>query len=292
MPVHAPLAGRTALLLRSADRAAPTIAELAARGAATLLCPVIDFELPEDTGALDDGIRRLADGGFDWLVVTSRTTLLALSQRAVALGLMPDGEAPLPVATGTRVAVVGAATAAASTGAGLRVDVVPAHDHTARGMLAEWPLGLRPAGGTTAFLPQADIASPTLARGLRAWGADPVVATAYRTVDAPAQPARVLRVPQDGTPEPDLVPADLAAAHGAPQGIDVVLFTSPSIVRRYLALAGPPPPGLMAIAIGDPTATELRGHGWEPAATATMPTPAGLADAWERALHGTEPAGG
>lgn len=289
MPQRPPLAGRTALLLRSADRAAPTIAELARRGAATVLCPVIDFELPEDTSALDEGVQRLADGGFDWLVITSRTTLLALARRAAARGLMSAGDTSLPVAPGTRVAVVGEATAAACRAAGLRVDVVPVHDHSARGMVAEWPTALRPTPGTAVFMPQADIASPTLAEGLGAWGIEPAIATAYRTVDAPAAPGRTLADPAAGAPDPDLLPADLAAAHGAPPGIDVVLFTSPSIVRRYLALAGSPPPDLMAVAIGDPTATELRSNGWEPAAIAAVPSPAGLADAWQRALHPDAP---
>lgn len=284
-----PLAGRTALLLRSADRAAPTIAELASRGAATVLCPLIDFELPADTGLLDDGVRTLLDGGFDWLVLTSRTAVLAVLQRANALG-RSDGTT-VQVPAGTRVAAVGEATAAACRAAGIGVDVVPVHDHSARGMLAEWPRRLRPTGGHTVFMPQADIASTTLADGLRGWGNDPVVATAYRTVDAPADPARALAATGENTPAPDLTPADLAAVGGAPRGVEAVLFTSPSIVRRYLALAGPAP-HLPAIAIGDSTAAALRNHGWEPAATATEASPAGLANAWEHALDRAGPAHG
>lgn len=289
MPDRRLLAGRSALLLRSADRAAPTVAELAGRGAATLLCPLIDFELPEGTTGFDDGIRRLADGGFDWLLLTSRTTVLALQQRSAALGLTGTG---LPVPEPTRIAVVGEATARAATAAGLRVEFAPVKDHSARGMLAEWPVADRPGPASTVFMPQADIASSTLADGMRHWGADAFVVTAYRTVDAPAEPSRRLRAPDtESAPAPLVEPAALTRTGGVPESVDAVLFTSPSIVRRYLALVGTPPRAVAAIAIGDSTAEELRRNGWEPVAIAATPTPAGLADAWESSVHDPSPPG-
>ncbi|MGP5226581.1 MULTISPECIES: uroporphyrinogen-III synthase [Micrococcaceae] len=304
MPDRRWLAGRSALLLRSADRSAPTVAELAARGATTLLCPLIDFELPEDTTGIDDGIRRLADGGFDWLLLTSRTTVLALQQRSAALGVVGAGSAGrepsgipatgsgIPVPEPTRIAVVGEATARAATAAGLPVEFAPETDHSARGMLAEWPAISRPGPGSTVFMPQADIASSTLADGMRHWGADAFVVTAYRTVDAPAEPSRRLRAPEaEPAPAPLVEPAVLTRNGGVPESVDAVFFTSPSIVRRYLALVGTPPDTVAAIAIGDSTAEELRRNGWEPAAIASTPTPAGLADAWEFAVHDPSPPG-
>lgn len=289
MPDRRLLAGRSALLLRSADRAAPTVAELSARGAATLLCPLIDFELPGDTTGFDDGIRRLADGNFDWLLLTSRTTVLALQQRSTALGLTGTG---LSVPERTRIAVVGEATAQAAAAAGLSVDFAPVKDHSARGMLAEWPVANRPGSASEVFMPQADIASSTLADGMCHWGADAVVVTAYRTVDAPAEPARRLRsTATEPAPAPLIEPAALTRTGGVPESVEAVLFTSPSIVRRYLALVGTPPRTVEAIAIGDSTAEELRCNGWEPAAIAATPTPAGLADAWESSVHDPAPPG-
>lgn len=316
MPSRPPLAGRTALLLRSADRAGPALAELADRGAAVLLCPLIDHELPRDTTEFDDGVRRLLDGAFDWLLLTSRSTVQALCRRAAELrptgsagpagpagsdgprdaprGMPVDGpgDFSLEVPATTRVAVVGEATAAAAAAAGLRVDYRPVHDHSARGMLAEWPQPDRPSIGSTVFMPQADLAAPTLADGLHAWGAEVSVAIAYCTVDAPADPARRLTVPGSGQPRPDLGPSELAAAAGVPPAVQAVLLTSPSIVRRYLALAGAVPSGPAGIAIGDSTAHEMRRHGWEPAAVAAQPTPTGLADAWEHAVRVAAPPGG
>ncbi|MGP9836972.1 uroporphyrinogen-III synthase [Arthrobacter sp. 179] len=289
MPELQRLAGRSALLLRSADRAAATVAELASRGAATVLCPLIDFELPQDTTGVDDGLLRLAEGGFDWLLLTSRTTVLALQQRCAALGLGGTG---IPVPERTRIAVVGEATARAAGAAGLTVDFAPAGDHSARGMLAEWPAPARPGPASDVFMPQADIASTTLADGMREWGVDALVVTAYRTVDAPAEASRRLHAADaEPVPAPLVEPAALTRSGGAPAAVDAVLFTSPSIVRRYLGLVGTPPDRVVAIAIGDSTAEELRRNGWEPAAIAATPTPVGLADAWETAVHDPSPPG-
>ena len=128
---------------------------------------------------------------------------------------------------------------------------------------------------------------------------------AYRTVEAPADPARrvgggaepvagpaVDRLP-DPLPNPlpnpaasmapSMAPADLAARLEAGR-IDAVLLSSPSIARRFAALAPAPPAAVALLAIGRSTAAELQRLGLPPAATVSLPTPAGLADAWETAL--------
>ncbi len=280
MSIPGVLAGRTALLLRSVDRASATIAALRERGARAALCQLIDFELPADTTELDAGLRRMLAGGFDWCVFTSVNTLTALSSRALDLGL----ELLLPA--GTRVAVVGEATANAARALGLRVDFVPESDHSARGMLASWPALAQ--GPATVFAPQADLASSTLRDGFTAHGWDALIVVAYNTVPAPADPARAVQLAS--APAAALPPgahllavADLAA--GA-RGIDAVFFSSPSTVERYLAVAPFPPAdaGPALIAIGDSTAARLREHGLKPTAIAALPTPAGMVDAWESAL--------
>lgn len=282
MAASSVVAGRSALLLRSADRSASTVSELNARGASTVLCPLIDFELPADTTALDAGLLRLLDGSYQWLVLTSITTVRALKQRAQVLGR----ELVLPA--GTKLAVVGDATARAAVAEGMRVDFMPHSDHSAAGMLADWRELEQPS---TAFMPQADLASDTLETGLgaRGWATDVVVA--YATVDAPAREAlrltAVLNLPGNTElcgPAAQLVDAAaLRAAAGAPAGVEAVLFTSPSIVRRFMELVPVPAPGLLPIAIGHATAKQLDSCGWPAAATASYPTPEGLADAWEAA---------
>ena len=285
-----PLSGRTAAGLRSPDRAGATVAELAARGARAVVCPLIDFEVPADTAALDDSLRRFLAGGHRWIVLTSVTTVQVLLRRCRALGLEPA----LPA--GTRLAVVGDATARAAADAGWRIDFLPASDHSAEGLVAGWPEAPPPSaepGERTVYLPQADLAAPTLEDGLRQRGWDTEAVVAYRTVDAPADPARRLTGGPEGTgsrTDPGtgpaavvLLPADLAARLEAGR-IDAVFLSSPSIARRFAALAPAPPASVALVAIGRSTATELHRLGLPLAATAPLPTPAGLADAWETAL--------
>src|SRR5690606_21042472 len=90
------------------------------------IAPLIAFVGVTDTGALDDALRRLAGGAYDWLAVTSATTVDALGD---ALGTLPPT---------TRVAAVGPATAAALQAHGVDVQLMPGHDHSAVGLLAEW----------------------------------------------------------------------------------------------------------------------------------------------------------
>ena len=275
MSIPGVLAGRTALLLRGADRASAAIAALRGRGVRTVLCPLIDFELPADTAELDAGLGRLLAGGFDWCVFTSVNAVTALTLRARALGLEPA----IPAAT--RIAVVGEATARAVRELGATVDFMPAADHSARGMLAEWE-ALR-AGPASVFMPQADIASATLRDGFAARGWDARIVTAYRTVAAPADPARALYPAEPGLPPGCrlLEPAGLAAAL---PGIDAVFFTSPSTVDRFLDLVPDPAGTVLPVAIGDSTAARLRERGLETAAVATKPTPGGMVAAWEAVL--------
>lgn len=295
--MRGPLEGRTAAVLRGPGRAGGILAELASRGATGIVCPLIDFELPDDTSALDRSIGRLLDGGFAWMVLTSRTTVEALVQRCRALGV------PLAVPESTRVAAVGDATRTAAESVGIIVDLVPAQDHSAVGILAAWP-SEEPG---SVYLPQADIAAPTLEAGLAARGWTTVTVAAYRTVDAPADPARRVgeRLPgAAGEAAPSVTPQRLAellagpggargAAGGAGSptgdgpatGIGAVFLTSPSIARRFHGLAPAPHPAVAVVAIGHSTAAEARRLGLSVAATAALPTPRGLCDAWESALH-------
>lgn len=287
MSIPGVLAGRTALLLRSADRASTTIAALRGRGARTALCQLIDFELPADTTELDAGLRRLLAGDFDWCVFTSVNTLTALTLRARALGLA------LVIPASTRIAVVGEATARAVRALGAGIDFMPKTDHSARGMLADWE-ALR-AGPASVFMPQADIASSTLRDGFAAHGWDAHLVIAYRTVTAPADPARAIHAPGSGHPAGLPEGGYLLAISELPAALprlDAIMFSSPSTVDRFLTLL----PDLAArlgrdqelIAIGDSTAARLREHGLAPTGIAVLPTPEGLVDAWEMSLaaHG------
>lgn len=286
LPADGSLRGRTALLLRSADRAAATIQELGIRGARTAVCQLIDFQLPADPSELDAGLRRMLAGHYDWCVLTSVNTLTALRARATVLGL----ELTIPEAT--RVAVVGEATARAVQGLGAHVDFMPATDHSARGMLAGWDaLG---AGPASVFAPQADIASSTLRDGFAAhgWAADIVIA--YNTVSAPADPALALHAPGAGAQVELPAGGYLLTVPELPAALpnlDCFMFSSPSTVDTFLSvlpdLATRLTGGQELIAIGDSTAARMRERGLTPTGIATLPTPHGLAKAWEAAIAAT-----
>lgn len=288
------LPGLVVVLPRSADRAAGMAAELAARGARPRAMPLIDFEEPVSTRELDEALVLLGQGGFEWLVVTSITTVRALKQRAAVLGVGLAG-----LVQDTKVAAVGSASARALVAEGLTVNLVPDTSMDAVGLVAAWPprtaADPAPDGTGRVLLPHADIAAATLEEGLAAKGWDVRPVIAYHTVDYPARPDRRLTAllaaasgagtgPAGGPVElEEISVADFnrAAADG---GIGAVVLTSPSLVRRLHAVAPSLPSDVLLVAIGNSTAHEAAELGLPIAAVAAAPTPAGIADALAAAL--------
>lgn len=132
------------------------VALLERRGASAVIAPLIDFAPPLDEAALSSALRELADGEFDWLVVTSATTVDVLGR----------------IAARTRIAAVGTATEAALGAAGYPVAFVP-FDNSSSGLIAELPV---PRGRTLVL--QSSLASARLANEL---GAERVAA--YRPIE-------------------------------------------------------------------------------------------------------------
>lgn len=295
-PSSTVLSGAEVVLLRSPDRAAPMAAELRARGARVQLLPMIDFQLPGDTGAVSARLQELGAGLFDWVVFTSATTVRALERFAGESGRTLAG-----LAAGTRIAAVGTGTRHALERRGISTDLLPGADQSARGLAAAWPA---PAiGRNRILLPQADIADPFLRTALARAGWDVQAVTAYQTVDYPAPDGRRLEpeppAPGTGTSIelPRLTPGSYRDFAARPESVPhAVVVTSPSTARRFVRDAMVPGTAVLA-AIGEPTAAQLRALGCPPQATAAEPTPAGIADAVEAALaeprmtYPTEPEG-
>ena len=279
------LSGRRVLLTRSPDRAGAMAAALAEAGAEPLLLPLIDFERAPDQAALAQTLSRLAAGGYDWLVVSSITTVRALKELAAAQGtqlasLVPDG---------VRVATIGPSSRRVLEAEGLRVDLAPEGKQSAEGLVELWGAVPPQDGSPRVLLPQSDIAAPTLAEGLLARGFEVETVVAYRTVDYPAADSMRLTAPlAAGEPAGQAAPAvvlrpDEANRELAAGRLHAVVAASPSAARRIHAVLRPL--GATAlIAIGEPTAAELAALGLEPAATAATPTPSGIVDAVARAL--------
>jgi uroporphyrinogen-III synthase len=285
-----PLKGARVLVTRSPERSLELVAALEQAGATALLLPLIDFERAADQHSLDVACDALGAGAFDWLVLTSATTVHVLLDKARDRGLTLREWIP----AGTRIAAVGPATRRLLEANGLAVNLTPAGEQSAAGLLKVW------TGTGRVLLPQADIAAPRMAEGLSAAGADVTVVTAYRTVEYPAAAERRLAVPAEegaaGQAPPSYsILAPAAAKTGFADGsIDAVLAASPSAVRRIASLAPLQGSELLhecrLVAIGQTTADEAAALGLPVAAVAAEPTPDGLVAAVAAALGTAGPA--
>ena len=235
------------VVTRARAQAAEMVARLEGLGAEAIEVPTIEIAPPEDPGPFDAACDRI--GTFDWVVFTS---VNAVARVAARLAADPGGIRGL---AGPRLCAVGAATAEALAGHGLRVDLVP-DEYRAEGVIR----AMRGQGDMTevrVLLPRGDLARDLLPAELRRAGAEVTAVTAYRTV-----PAEI------GGEGPDI----RGMLRG--RGVDVVTFTSGSSVRNFARAIG-------EASGGGPVAARRRrvhrpgdGRGGEPAgciATTIMP---------------------
>jgi uroporphyrinogen-III synthase len=165
------LADRRIVNTRAVHQAGALDNLLRARGAVPLSYPCIAITPPHDPTALDSALSELADGGFDWLVLTSPNTVSALAQRLSAGGLALAGAA-------FQTAALGPATAAAAQAQlGLSVMGLPV-EYTAEALAHSLPI----TPGARVLLPGSALARPALAEVLTTRGAAVRVVTAYQTV--------------------------------------------------------------------------------------------------------------
>ena len=142
-----PLSGWRVLVPRGGKWGDGVAATLRSFGAIPVVAPMINFASADDGPALVNAMHELSDGQFDWVVITSATTV----------DVFVGQGAKIP--TGTRIAAVGETTAAALSLAGYQADFVPAVDNSARGLVKEWP---KTAISGRVLVPQSDIAEPNL----------------------------------------------------------------------------------------------------------------------------------
>lgn len=226
MTVDKPLSGWRVLVPRGGKWGDGVSATLRSVGAVPVIAPLINFASAEDPSALSHALWQLQEGQFDWVVVTSATTVDVLMSQGTRV---PET---------TRIAAVGETTAAALGLAGYRVDFVPSSDNSARGLVKEWPASeIR----GRVLIPQSDIAEPTLVAGLSKLGFAVEFVTAYRTVGVPVMPE---------------VAQDVASG-----GIRAVLVTSGSVARQLAAQLAPLPEQTVVVCIGPRTAFDARAAG-------------------------------
>jgi uroporphyrinogen-III synthase len=193
------LNGRRVVITRPENQAEELSSRLRALGARTIAFPVIAIVPPPPGGPLEQAIARLAD--YDWIIFTSVNGVEQFWERQ---------EETSKVSETSKIAAIGPATAGALRRRGIVAHLVPA-EYRAEAILDE----IGDVAGQRILLPRADIARPALADGLRAMGAQVDEVVAYHTVQ---------NVP------------DQAAFTALHAGVDLVIFTSSSTVRNFVAL--------------------------------------------------------
>ena len=241
---------RSVLVTRPLPGGRELAAQLEAAGLDVHLVPVLEIAPPLDPTPLNAAAARAAEGGYDWVAVTSANGVRALSDALAKVARSGEG-APPPRA---RVAVVGSATAAAAERTGWKVDLVPA-TYTAEGLLEDFPGKL---DGVRVLIPEAEAARAVLPEGLRARGAHVDVVIAYRAlIPESTDPETLRRLLRDGC-------------------LDLITLASPSAAEALLELAGAAVLSVPAAVIGPVTEDAARALGFEIAAVATPHTSAGL----------------
>ena len=225
-----PLYGWRVLVPRTKEQAGEMSDRLRAYGAVPVEVPTIAVEPPRTPTQMERAVKGLVTGRYEWVVFTSTNAVRAVWEKFSEFGL--DARA----FAGVKIACVGEATADAVRAFGIQPELVPTEEQSSEGMLAVFPPYddiLDPIDRV--LLPRADIATETLAAGLRerGWAIDDV--TAYRTVRA-APPAAHIR---------DAIKSG---------GFQAVCFTSSSTVRNLVGIAGKPHAKTVVVAIGPATA--------------------------------------
>jgi uroporphyrinogen III methyltransferase/synthase len=224
------LYGWTVLVPRTKDQAGEMSEKLVSHGALPIEVPTIAVEPPRSPAQMERAVKGLVDGRYQWIVFTSTNAVRAVWEKFGEFGL--DARA----FSGVRIACVGEATADRVRAFGISPELVPSGEQSSLGLLDEFPPYddvFDPVNRV--LLPRADIATETLAEGLRERGWEIEDVTAYRTVRAAPPPAHIREMIKTG-------------------GFDAVCFTSSSTVRNLVGIAGKPHARTIVACIGPKTA--------------------------------------
>ncbi|BBX65065.1 bifunctional uroporphyrinogen-III C-methyltransferase/uroporphyrinogen-III synthase [Mycobacterium saskatchewanense] len=224
------LYGWTVLVPRTKDQAGEMSERLTSYGALPIEVPTIAVEPPRSPAQMERAVKGLVDGRFQWVVFTSTNAVRAVWEKFGEFGL--DARA----FSGVKIACVGEQTADRVRAFGISPELVPAGEQSSLGLLDDFP----PYDSifdpvNRVLLPRADIATETLAEGLRERGWEIEDVTAYRTVRAAPPPAATREMIKTG-------------------GFDAVCFTSSSTVRNLVGIAGKPHARTIIACIGPKTA--------------------------------------
>lgn len=208
-----PLFGKRVLVAKSREQAAELVEKLEELGAEAIEAPLVRIAPPADYAPLDEACARA--GSYDWIIFTSANGAESFMRRLLA------GPGDVRSLHGPRICAVGSGTSERLARWGLKVDLKPAEFRADAIRDALRTRG--PIEKSRVLIPRADIAHDVLADELRKAGADVTEVVAYRTLQE-----QVLR-DQRGRDIYRLL---------LDRQIDVVLFTSASMVQNFADLMG------------------------------------------------------
>lgn len=226
------------LLTRPADEAQSLKQKLEAEGFEVFCLPLIEIKPPLDRGALLKKSLQHIDA-YDWLILTSQNTVRALCPH---LKKIPSK---------LSIAAVGKATAEAARQAGWE-PIVPKRENGAEGLITFFMT--QPVRGKRILYPRSQIGMEDLVEALLQQGARVDVVEAYQTKVSSVSTQELQDILQNG--------------------IDGVLFYSPSAVSGFVEKIGSKNPLLKKVALipfGKTTAFVLKNAGLRPAFVPSRP---------------------
>ncbi len=231
-----PLFGKTVLVTRTREQAAPFCRLLERYGAEPVCSPLIKTVPPESWKPLDRAVKKLS--GYDWAIFTSVNGVKYFSERLPKLGY------DIRELKGVKICAIGPRTAEAVRALGIRVDLTP-KEFRAEAIIES--LGRRKIRRRKFLLPRATEAREVLPEEIKRLGGKIDVVHVYRTVR-----------PRKGTSE---------LREMFTEGrIDCVSFTSSSTVTNFVkgfkkGELGKLLKGVKIACIGPITADTARGYG-------------------------------
>jgi uroporphyrinogen III methyltransferase/synthase len=233
--VSLPLTGKRILITRPQRQVEEFSALLQSYGAQVIAFPAIEIAPPEDFRPLDKTIEKIES--YDWVIFTSVNGVIFFIERLKKKGM------DITALGKKKICAIGPRTQKELEKMGLTVSFTP-REYRAEGIVE----GLNAQGimGQKTLLPRAREARRILPEALREAGAQVDEVEAYQTVK-PAQGKKSIEAILE-------------------KGVDVVVFTSSSTVRNFMALLTDKAAlnGVTVAVIGPITAETARSYGLEP----------------------------
>ena len=244
IPIVQRLAGHTVLVPRGGHFGQTISQRLTVLGARTVVAPVVNFVAVDNSTELDKALSDLQAGAFDWVVVTSATTVDVFNHLHVVI---PES---------TKIAAIGETTEQALIVAGYRVDFVPDSDNSPRGFLDAFPEGFEQS---RVLIPHSETSEPVLEAGVAEFTFPATFVSAYKTerVELPSDVVEAVRR------------GDITA----------ILVSSGTIARHLADQLHPIPESIAVVCIGPRTAFDAGVAGLAVSATAAERSNDALIDA-------------